>query len=63
MKYFIEIVYNDDSSFSFEVTFPNEEDECRASLTMITRGTLMASGAHHATCYNEYGFDVCEFIK
>lgn len=63
MKYFIEMVYDDDSSFSFEVTFPNAEDERTAALMMITRGTLMGSGAHHANCYDEDGFDVCAYIK
>lgn len=63
MTYFIEIAYNDESSFSFEVNFPNEEDEGTAAIMMITRGTLMASGAHHANCYDEDGFDVCAYYK
>lgn len=63
MKYFIEIVYSDDSSFSFEVTFPTKEDESHAALDLITRGTLMASSAHRATCYKEDGFEVCAYIK
>lgn len=63
MKYFIEVNYNDGSSFSFEVTFPNAEDESDAALMMIVRGTLMASGAHQAHCYNDEGFDVCAYIQ
>lgn len=63
MAYFIEMIYNDDSTFSFEVTFPNKEDESAAALMMITRGTLMVSGACRANCYNEEGFEVCAYIK
>ena len=63
MKYFIEISYSDESSFSFEVTFPYEEDESKATLCMITRGTLMASMARRAVCYKDDGFEVCAYIK
>lgn len=64
MKEFtIELVYGDDSSTFFKVSVEGEEHECKALLLMITRGTLMASMAKRAVCYNDEGFDVCSYVK
>lgn len=62
-NYYIELVYSDDSEFGFTVEFEESDKDVLAILSMITRGTLMASMAIRATCYNLEGFDVCSFIK
>lgn len=62
-RFFIELVYNDDSTNEFYVEVEGEEHEYMALLSMITRGTLMASSAKSATCYNDEGFDVCSYVK
>lgn len=62
-RFFIELVYNDDSTSGFYVEVEGEEHEYMALLYMITRGTLMASSAKEATCYNDEGFDVCSYVK
>lgn len=62
-KFFVEIVYNDDTEFHFNVELEGRDSAVMASLMMITRGTLMASSAHRAIAYNEDGFDVCSYIR
>lgn len=62
-KFFVEVVYNDESSFSFEVHMEGKDSDVLANLMMITRGTLMASSASKATAYNFEGFDVCSYCK
>lgn len=63
-KVFVEIEYNDGSSFSFDVESHSDSlNEITAEIMMITRGTLMASGATRATAYNFEGFDICSYIK
>lgn len=63
-KVFVEIEYNDGSSFSFDVESHSEkEHEIIAEIMKITRGTLMASGATRATAYNSEGFEICSYIK
>lgn len=62
-EFFVELVYNDDSTNEFYVKVEGEEHEYMALLSMITRGTLMASSAKEATCYNDEGFDVCSYMK
>ena len=61
-KFYVEIAYNDNSEFHFNVELEGTDYEVMASLTMITRGTLMASSAYRAIAYNEEGFDVCSYI-
>ena len=61
--YFIEIEYNDGTSFSFDVFVSGQEHEVVAHLMMITRGTLMASSGSRAVCYRSDGFDVCSYVK
>lgn len=64
MKEFtIELVYSDNSSSFFKVSVDGEEYEYRALLSMITRGTLMASMAKSAVCWNDEGFDVCSYVR
>lgn len=65
MKFEVEIVleYSDESEVSFDVTFEGSENEAEATFRMITRGTLMASMAKRAICYNKEGFDVCSYTK
>lgn len=62
-NFFVEIVYNDNSEYHFNVELEGTSSEVMASLMQITRGTLMASSAHHVTAYNEDGFDVCSYIR
>lgn len=62
-KYWIEIEYKDGSSFGFHVEIESSGASCLAELEMITRGTLMASNAYRAVCYNSEGFDVCSYIR
>lgn len=62
-SFFVEVIYADDSSFSFNVEMEGTGNEVNAQLMMITRGTLMASGAVRSTAYREDGFDVCSYCK
>ena len=62
-RFYIEVVYNDGSEFGFNVEIEGSPSGIVANLNMITRGTLMASSAHHANCYNSEGFVVCSYIR
>lgn len=62
-KFWIDIEYKDGSSFGFQVELEGDEATIHAKLQMITRGTLMASSAYRAICYNSDGFDVCSYIR
>ena len=62
-QFYVELVYNDESTSDFYVRVEGEEHEYMALMSMITRGTLMASSAKSATCYNDEGFDVCSYVK
>ena len=63
-KVFVEIEYNDGTSFSFDVILHSEKESAlNAEIMMITRGTLMASSAQHATAYNYEGFPICSYRK
>ena len=63
-KLFVEIEYEDGSSFSFDLKIHSDSlNKIIAEIMMITRGTLMASGATRATAYNSEGFDICSYIK
>lgn len=62
-KFWIEIEYKDGSSFCFYVQLESSGATRLAELQMITRGTLMASSAYRAICYNSDGFDVCSYIQ
>lgn len=63
-KVFVELEYNDESTMSFDLV-PNAEssNEYQAIVMMVTRGTLMASGAHKATAYNMEGFPIASYVK
>lgn len=62
-KFYVELVYNDDSETHFDVILEGSDHEIKATLMMITRGTLMASSAARATAYNDQGFDICAYQK
>lgn len=62
-KFFVEVEYNDESSFSFEVHIEGRDVDVKANLMMITRGTLMASLGSKATAYNFEGFPICSYYK
>lgn len=62
-QFYVELEYNDKSTSGFYVRVEGAEHEYMALLFMITRGTLMASSAKIATCYNDNGFDVCSYVK
>jgi hypothetical protein len=63
-KVFVELEYNDESTFSFDLV-PNAEssNEYQSIVMMVTRGTLMASRAHKATAYNMEGFPIVSYIQ
>lgn len=64
MKEFtVELVYGDESSTFFKVSVEGAEHEQKALLLMITRGTLMASMAKSAVCWNDEGFEVCSYVR
>ncbi len=62
-RFYIEVIYDDDSEFDFYVELDGEEHEWRATLGMITRGTLMASSATRATAYDEERSDVVSYAN
>lgn len=62
-KVYIEIQYNDDSEFHFNVEVEGKECDKVAAILMITRGTLMASSGTKAVAYNEEGFVICAYQK
>lgn len=62
-KFTIELEWNDKSSTFFDVIVTDKPHEYMATLIWITRGSLMASSAKRAICYNEEGFDVCSYIQ
>lgn len=57
------LTYNDNSVAGFEVKVNGTPASNRALLLMITRGTLMASGAKYAHCYDPQGIDICSYRK
>lgn len=63
-KVFVEIEYNDNTIFTFDVISHAESASAyMAEIMMITRGTLMASSAYKATAYNKEGFPICSYIQ
>lgn len=60
---FIEIQYEDETEFHFNVEVEGKECDKIAIILMITRGTLIASSGIKAVAYNEEGFDICSYIK
>lgn len=62
-KFYVELTYNDGSERHFDVILEGREHGIMADLMMITRGTLMVSGAFRATAYNDQGFDVVSYQK
>ena len=62
-RFWIALVYDDESETGFYVEVEGADHQIKALLSMITRGTLMASMAYRATCYNSEGFDVCSYQK
>ena len=63
-RVYVEIEYNDGSSFSFDVISHSEgETAIIGEIMMITRGTLMAASAQQATAYNYEGFPICSYRK
>lgn len=59
----IELTWRDKSETYFNVEVEGEKHEYMATLMWITRGTLMASSAQSAVCYNDEGFDVVSYIQ
>lgn len=63
-RVFVEIEYEDETSFSFDVILHSESENSQvAEIMMITRGTLMASSAKRARAYNPEGFVICAYIR
>lgn len=63
MKAEVFIEYKDGSEWNFSIETKSKRSKAIAEITMITRGTLMASTAVRATAYNEEGFDICAYVK
>ena len=57
------VTYEDNSELCFEVILEGADRKIMAELSMITRGTLMATCAQKAIAYNDEGFDVCSYIQ
>ena len=55
--------YNDESEAQVEIITEGEPYEYMALLSMICRGTLMASSARLCTIYDTEGFDVTSYQK
>lgn len=55
--------YEDESDAQVEIITEGEPFEYMAILSMICRGTLMASSAISCTIYNSEGFDVTGYRK
>lgn len=62
-KFTIELTWDDETNTYFNVEVEGEQHEYMAILMWITRGTLRASSAHRAVCYNDEGFDVVSYIQ
>lgn len=62
-KFYVEVVYDDNSSFGFTVSIEGSDQEVLAPLCWITRGTLLASNGQWSRCYNEKGIDVCSYRR
>lgn len=63
MKAYIELIYTDESTNGFNIEVAGKKHDVMATITMVTRGTLMASMAERATAYNEEGFYICAYTK
>ena len=63
MKAFVFLTYRDDSEVYFEYSCDENKTSALATLMMVCRGTLMASGAKRITAYDEDGFDLCSYVK
>lgn len=63
MKYhfYVEVVYDDESEFHFDVEIEGKEHEVMSTLMKITRGTLMASSGTTAVAYKDDGFPVVSY--
>lgn len=61
--FYVDVIYNDNTQFGFDVYIEGKSFEVEANINMITRGTLMASSAKYAYAYNEEGFEVCAFSR
>lgn len=62
-KFTLVLEYNDESEAQAEILVEGEPHEYMATLSMICRGTLMASGAKRSYIYNSEGFEVCAYMK
>lgn len=59
--FYVVVIYNDKTEFGFDVYLEGKSYEVLANLQMITRGTLMASGAKYAYAYKDDGFEACAY--
>lgn len=55
--------YADGSEWNFDGLFEGKVSEISANVSMVTRGTLMASMAIKATAYRHDGFPICQYVK
>lgn len=63
-KVMVEISYDDNTKFTFDLILHTEKEyEIMATISQVTRGTLMAANATHATVYNYEGFPIVRYIN
>ncbi len=63
-KVYVEVEYEDESSFSFDLV-PNADssNEYQGIVMMVTRGALLSSTGVKATAYNTDGFPIVQYVK
>lgn len=62
-KYKVEIVYEDGSATTFEVSIKDTEYNAVATMMMITRGTLLTTTGKWGIAYNERGRQVACYFQ
>lgn len=62
-KFYVEVVYEDETEFHFNVEIEGKEHEIMSTLQMITRGTLMISNGITSAAYRNDGFPVVSYRK
>lgn len=63
MKATIFLTYRDESEVMFTFECEESKSQALATLMMVCRGTLMASGAIKVNAYDVDGFDLCAYYK
>lgn len=62
-NYRVEIIFNDNSKFNFEVKLQGTESDNRAFLMMIAIGTLQATTGVRVLAFTEQGDNVLNYVR